>query len=57
MLGLSKSPPNHHQAWWLTMCKRDAIKGQRCAWRRETVRERGGRCGAWRLGGSCWCLH
>ncbi|KAG4210754.1 hypothetical protein ERO13_A02G064901v2 [Gossypium hirsutum] len=28
MLGLSKSLLNHHQTWWPTMSKRDAIKGQ-----------------------------
>ncbi|KAK5802460.1 hypothetical protein PVK06_030052 [Gossypium arboreum] len=30
---------------------------QRSGVRGETVRGRGGRCEAWRLGGSCWCLH
>ncbi|KAG4182161.1 hypothetical protein ERO13_A09G027401v2 [Gossypium hirsutum] len=30
MLGLSKSSLNHHQAWWPTICKRHAIRGQVC---------------------------
>ncbi|KAB2083766.1 hypothetical protein ERO13_A05G278800v2 [Gossypium hirsutum] len=39
MLGFNfETPSNHHQTWWPTMHRRDAIRGQRYAPRGEAVR-------------------